>query len=104
MERAHHEWKILSSANLYTNQTGSFLSPAKVLGDIGIDTLKAENAAGVTEFFILGHGAENRVVRTFFAGDGTESREVLFTFEQIVYNRKLHTVFVYQEKMHINLV
>lgn len=83
LERAQNEWKILSSANLYTNQKGSFLSPAKVLGDIEIDTLKAENAAGVTEFFILGHGAENRVVRTFFAEDGTESQEVLFTFEQI---------------------
>ena len=83
LERAQNEWKILSSANLYTNQKGSFLSPAKVLGDIGVDTLKTENAAGVTEFFILGHGLQNQVFRTCFAADGKESREALFTFEQI---------------------
>ena len=83
LERARDEWKILPEVSLYTNQKGSFLSPVKVLGDIGIDTLKAENAKGVTEFFILGHGLQNQVFRTCFTADGTESQEALFTFEQI---------------------
>ena len=83
LERARDEWRILPEVSLYTNQKGSYLSPVNALGDIGIDTLKAENAKGVTEFFILGHGLQNQVFRTCFAADGTESQEALFTFEQI---------------------
>lgn len=73
LSRAEEEWNILEDARIYTNALGEQISPAASLGDIGAETLAAENAAGVREFFFSGHGDAYALYRTVFTANGGQN-------------------------------
>lgn len=68
LKRAEEEWEIVDSPRLYTNQQGNYISPVPALGDITTENMTLENERAISEFFLLGHGSKNTVIRTVFEG------------------------------------
>jgi len=83
LNRAQTEWGLVDSVRLYANQKGLYPTPVEVLGDISLDNLKAENEAGVAEFFLTGHGSRQDVIRTYFTDGNKENRDVYLSYDQL---------------------
>lgn len=95
MTRAKNEWKILNDVRIYTNQKGDFVSPVGALGDCGVESFAAENAAGVREFFFTGHGSQRALLRTVWTSDGKSSTEELLTDRNITETLGKNPYFLY---------
>lgn len=75
LKRAEEEWKIVKSPRLYTNQQGEYISPVPALGDITTENMTLENERAISEFFLLGHGSKNTVIRTVFYEKNVNSQK-----------------------------
>ncbi|MBQ9805143.1 MAG: hypothetical protein IJW49_01345 [Clostridia bacterium] len=85
LQRAENEWKIVESPRLYTNQQGQYISPVPVLGDISTENMAQENKRAISEFFLLGHGSKNTVIRTVFDGNGNNQEQSTYLSSEQLY-------------------
>jgi len=83
MQRAEQEWNLVKSPRLYTNQQGSYLSPVPALGDITTQNMSLENQRAISEFFLLGHGSKNTVIRSVFDPTGRASTSAYLSSEEL---------------------